>query len=135
MNAVNFVILGHGPPLWFMAILWGGLALLVILPSILGGFVGLSWPTSVRADRAGGHPSSFRPRAIVWVFVRALALSVVLVPLAFVLFGTMSAVFGAGVAGFVLNAVLTRISVHRRETTAQHQGDQTACEKEGTPDE
>ena len=133
MNAGNFVILGHGPPLWFAAILWGGLTLLVILPSIVGGLAGLSWPTSVRADRAGGDSSRFRPRAIVWLFARALALSVVLVPLAFMLFGTLSGiVFGAGVAGFVLNGLLAHISVRRRETAAQHQGDQTACEKKGT---
>ena len=127
MNPVSLLLIALGVPLWAWGLMLGVLALVVSVPSIVGVFVGLSWGRAVRADREGGDPSGIPLRAIGWLFVRAWALSVLLIPIVFMLIPTpKETTFGAAVIGFALSLFLARASVRGQQTTTQQPGHQTA---------
>src|SRR3990172_5344758 len=136
MNPVNLLILALGVPLWAWGLMWGVLAVVVAVPSMVGVFVGLLWGSAVRAHREGGDISSIPPRAIGWLFVRAWALSVLLIPIVFMLIPTpKGTTFGAAVIGFALSLFLARASVRSRENAAHQPGEQTASGDAGAPND
>ena len=133
MNPNGFVVFAHSIPLWFVAAVWSLLALLLTVPSVCGGIVGLLWGLIGRAVREREGTPGVSWGAVAWLLVRAWAISVLLVCFAFVFFLLLSSanmadpsrvgriggtprLYGAAIAamvGFALNVLLVRASVVR----------------------
>ena len=126
MNAINFMILAHGPIIpWMLGYTYG----VMLFPfSGLGVIVGVKWGRAGRSGRERDDTSS-SSLGNVWLLFCACLITAVVPPFVYMLLRTVGPLFffGSAVACFAINVFLARASVRRREAAEQPRGEQTAA--------